>query len=118
MNNIKMRVKALPSSQRGKKRYVLFELLADKPLSAAIVQKEVEKKFAELFGSRGMALQKLHFIGFYGQKNLGVLKCSLETCEEVKAGLLFVKSIAGFPIIPRIVSVSGSVKKLKGLVKE
>lgn len=115
MKNIKKSVKALPSSQRGKKRYILFELLAEKPLSASLVQREVEKKFAELFGSKGMAEQRLHFIGFYGEKNIGILKCSLECCEESKAGLLFLKSVAGIPAIPRIVSVSGSVKKLKGI---
>jgi len=117
MTVVKKRVKALPSSQRGKKRYILFELLAEKPLSAAIVEKEIERKFFELFGSRGMASQKLHFIGFYGEKNLGVLKCSLEKCEECKAGLIFMKGIAGMAVVPRIVKVSGSAKKLKEIVK-
>lgn len=118
MKNIKKSLKALPLSQRGKKRYVLFELSAGKPLSAAIVEKEIFKKFSELFGSKGIAGQKLHFIGFFGEKNLGILKCSLQETENVKAGLLFLKTIAGIPVIPRIVSVSGSVKKLKELMKE
>lgn len=117
IKNAKTRIKALPLSQRGKKRYVLFELAAVKPLSAALVDKEVLKKFSELFGSRGIAVQKLQFIGFFGEKNLGILKCSLQETENVKAGLLFMKSIAGIPVIPRIVSVSGSVKKLKELMK-
>lgn len=114
---IKKRVKALPSSMRGKKRYVLFELLAEKPLSAALVEKAISQKFAQIFGSKGVAEQKLHFIGFYGEKNLGILKCSLEKSEDCKAGLLFLQGIAGIAAIPRVVSVSGSAKKLKGIVK-
>jgi len=115
LKNLKKTLKALPLSQRGKKRYVLFEIFAEKPLSATQVEKAVVQKFAELFGSKGLAEQKLQFIGFYGLKNQGILKCSLEKCEEVKAGLLFLKSISGIQCIPSIVSVSGSVKKLKEL---
>ena len=113
MKNVKKSLKALPLSMRGKKRYVLFELFAEKPLSAAVVEKEIMQRFLQIFGSKGIAEQRLQFIGFYGGKNLGIVKCSLEECENVKAGLLFVGKVAGISAIPRIVSVSGSVKKLK-----
>ena len=61
MKNVKKSLKALPLSQRGKKRYILFELFAEKPLSATQVEKAVMEKFSELFGSKGIADQKLQF---------------------------------------------------------
>ena len=118
MKNLKKTVKALPLSQRGKKRYILFEIFAEKPLSATQVEKAIMQKFSEIFGSKGIAEQRLQFIGFYGAKNFGILKCSLQETENVKAGLLFLKSISGIACIPSIFSVSGSVKKLKELVEK
>lgn len=117
VNNVKQSKKSLkpiPPTLRGKKRYVLFQLVAEKQFSELEVKKELFAKFKQLFGDFGIAKQKLWFISFNSQGNFGILRCSLEETENVKAGLLFLQSVNEVQVIPRIVSVSGSLKKLKG----
>ena len=111
----KQSLKPIPPTLRGKKRYVLFELIAKE--NAKLSEKNVDdalwKTFLELYGSVGTARQRFWPIKFDSSRNLGIVRCALEALEEVKAGLLFVKNVNGAEVIPKIISVSGSIKQLK-----
>jgi len=102
----------IPPTLRGKKRYVSFELVSEQPLIEIEVKKEIWSVFGNIFGGKGIADQKLWVIKW--SKNKGILRCSLKEEENVKAGLLFLKQIKETPVIPIIIKVSGSLKKLTG----
>ena len=123
----------IPSSMRGKKRYVKFRFIcARQGLSSpsrgedralhqaehALAERDawlsIQSTFSSLFGSQGMAEQRLWLLKWFPESNEGILRCSLAEEENVKAGLLFVQKVGPENVVPLIVKVSGSVKKLKG----
>jgi len=111
MSEKKKSLKPIPPTLRGKKRYVKFELISDKPLSEEKVKKAIWATFRGIFGERGIAEQKLWLVKWLG-KNKGILRCSHKEEENVKAGLLFLKTIDNEEVIPLIIKVSGSMRKL------
>jgi ribonuclease P/MRP protein subunit POP5 len=88
-------------------------LFSEKNFDDRSVERAIFSVFLGLFGSTGVAKQNLRLMRYNNGSNLGILRCSLETVEQTKAGLLFLKTVNGFPVAPKILSVSGSIKKLK-----
>ncbi len=118
MKNEKKSLKPLPLSQRGKKRYVLFRLESGQILNPRAVQESVETSIRDLLGNVGLAECRLQFIDFDSKSGNGIVRCSLQSCEKVKACLLFLSSVQGVSVIPEIRVVSGSLAKLKALAQK
>ena len=113
MTVMKKSMNPIPSSLRGKKRYVKFALVCANPVQEGDAKKALYSTFSQLFGEQGIAEQKLWPIKWLAEKNEGIVRCSLSRLEEVKAGLLFIQQAGGQKVVPLIVAVSGSVGKLK-----
>ncbi len=114
MKATKKEMNPIPPTLRGKKRYVKFRFVSRSALRESEVKFSLHSSFARLFGEMGVAEQKLWLVKWFPEKNEGIVRCALEKEEHVKAGLLFMAEVRGEPIVPVIVAVSGSVKKLKG----
>ncbi len=113
MASKKKSLNPIPSTLRGKKRYVKFTLICRNSLSEKDVWSAISGTFARLFGASGIASQRLWLIKWFPQSNEGIVRCALAEEENVKAGFLFVQKVGTENVIPFIVKVSGSVKKLK-----
>lgn len=113
MKNVKRSMKPIPKSMRGKKRYVLFELVSDERFDEEEVKKALWKTILQLFGELGAAKQKFWFVKWSKPKQRGIVRCALEHTDEVKTGLLFLKEISGKSVVPRTLLTSGNIKKLK-----
>ena len=113
MTQQKKSIRPIPPTYRGKKRYILFELSSKKKINEKGLSRELWNNFLRLFGEAGCAKAKIWLILFDEKKNRGIIRCSNEYCEEVKSGLLFLREIKGAGVIPKILLVSGSLKKLK-----
>ena len=111
MKNVKKGLNPIPLSLRGKKRYISFSLECDKPLNEAQVSEAIWKALLQMYGEVGTAKQKPWLASF--SRNKGVLRCSHDSVEEVKAGMLFVEKVGETKVIPRILKVSDSVKGAK-----
>ncbi|MFH1239686.1 MAG: Rpp14/Pop5 family protein [Candidatus Diapherotrites archaeon] len=111
MANIKKKTKPIPLSMRGKKRYVYFELDSEKKPSKSSVSKALWNCFIDLYGSLGTAEIKFWFVDFHNGK--GILRCAHTEVEKAKTAVLFMKSVDGCAVTPKILRVSGSLKKLK-----
>ena len=103
----------IPPTLRGKKRYVKFKLLCNARLGERGVWNSVSGTFSSVFGSAGMAEQRLWLVRWFAEKNEGIIRCALSREESVKAGLLFIQKVGADSVIPLVLKVSGSVKKLK-----
>jgi ribonuclease P/MRP protein subunit POP5 len=113
MPNTKKSMKPIPSSMRGKKRYILAELQCEHSLPEKEVQDALWKTFHRLYGELGTAQQKLWFVKFSAKNNRFIVRCALERTDEVRAGMLFIKEVAGCKVIPKTILTSGSMAKLK-----
>lgn len=118
MKALKTKLNPIPLSLRGKKRYIEFELLPDNDskktdFNEKDVSKAVWNIMLSLYGGFGVAKQKIWLIRYDSISKKGILRCSLNSVEEVKAGLLFLKEINGLKVIPNILGVKGSIKGIK-----
>ncbi len=103
----------IPSSLRGKKRYVKFRFISQKVLIEKDIWASLSSTFQSLFGASGVAEQRLWLVKWFPGKNEGIVRCALAEEERVKVGLLFVQRVDSETVVPTIVKVSGSMKKLK-----
>ena len=103
----------IPPTLRGKKRYVKFRLICAKKLAEKDVWPAVSGVFQRLFGSAGVGEQRLWLLKWFPDSGEGIIRCALAEEESVKAGLLFVQRVGAEMVVPVIVKVSGSVRKLK-----
>lgn len=115
MKGAKKKTKAIPLSMRGKKRYVLLELLCKEKLDERAVNEALKETFLSLYGSLGVAKQRLQLIEFNAANAKAIVRCALPCLNEVKAGLLFLKEIDGKKAVPSVVAVSGSLRKVREL---
>ncbi len=109
----KKKLKPVPLSMRGKKRYIAFEFISKGIVGEREAWGSLEDSFFSLFGEKGVAEQRPKLVSFNPKAGRGVLRCSLGHCEATKAGVLLVRLVGEKPVVPRIFSVSGSLKKAR-----
>jgi len=109
----KKRLQVLPSSWRGKKRYIAFRLLCDSKLPHAAVDSALWETFLGLFGHVGVSEQRLWLVVWSAEHNAGIVRCALKELDRVKAGFLFLQHVGEHNVVPELVTVSGSLKKAK-----
>jgi ribonuclease P/MRP protein subunit POP5 len=105
-----MTIKAMAPSMREKKRYIAFEVVAEKPVTREAVAKELRETMNSLIGSLGMAKAGLIFLPDWGN-NKGILKVSHRHTDVAKAAMALVKQINGNSVIIRSIGISGILKK-------
>jgi len=102
------RLKVLPLSLRGKKRYIKFEILNGE-ISHKKVYEKFKEMFLKLFGHFGFSLASPKFV--LGKKNFVIIKCNHTFVPEVIVSMSL--TIFGENKILRVLKISGTIKKLK-----
>jgi ribonuclease P/MRP protein subunit POP5 len=107
-----MKGKPLLPTLRTKKRYVVYEVLADKELEPKKVVDAIFASFRECFGIFGLGKAELKDMRIYN-KNKGILKVSHKYVDELRTALAMVKDIDKLQVILHTVGTSGILKKAK-----
>ena len=105
-------MKLLPSL-RQKKRYIVFEIIADKKFSFSEIKEEVEKAMKDFFGQLGLGRASPLILKekFNVDKQMFIIKVNNKHVDELKAALTLSKSIKSTPVIIKSIITSGTVKK-------
>lgn len=100
-------------SLRQKKRYVVFEILAERKFSFADIKVEVQQALQQFLGYQGLAKAAPLILveRFNESKQRFVVKVSHTFVDELKAALLFCTRIQQTTIIIRSLITSGTLKK-------
>ena len=98
---------------RQKKRYVVFELLAEQKFSFPIIKNEVQNALQRFLGYEGMAKASPIILAerFNEQKQRFTMKVGNTSVDQVKAALLLSTNLQNTPIIIRSLITSGTLKK-------
>ncbi len=110
-----MTIKAMAPSMREKKRYIAFEVVAEKQMPREAVAKELRETMNKLVGDLGMAKAGLIFLPDW-DNNKGVLKVSHKHTDIAKAAMALVKQINGNSVIIRSIGISGILKKSRNKI--
>lgn len=103
------RIKPLLPTLRERKRYLAFEVLADKELSWNAIKKAVFGAMKEYVGINGLSDAGLLFVKNNGNK--GILRVSHTSLNKIRAALLFIKSIENQRVIVKSIGASGMLNK-------
>jgi RNase P/RNase MRP subunit POP5 len=107
----KKQIKAMPSTLRQKKRYIIFKI------SSPIKESQLKNHLLNFLGVFGFALANPQLILFDEKTNKGILRTSLLKLNEVISALLMLKDEKNNLMQVQIISVSGTLKKAKNAFK-
>jgi len=100
-------------SLRQKKRYIVFEILAEQKFSFHVIKTEIQNSLQRFLGYEGMAKASPMILAerFNEQQKRFMVKISNTSVDQVKAALVFSTHIQNTPIIIRSLITSGTLKK-------
>ena len=103
------RIKPLLPTLRERKRYLAFEVVADKELSWSAIKKAVFDAMKEYVGIDGISDAGLLFVKNNGNK--GILRVSHTSLNKVRAALIFIKNIDSQKVMVKSIGASGMLNK-------
>lgn len=105
-------MKLMPSL-RPKKRYVLFQIIAEQKFTLGEVKAEVERCLNSFFGQLGLSKAGIMFIDekFDIENQKFLLKVDNKYVDELISALILSKSIKNTSVIIKSVRVSGTINK-------
>lgn len=105
----------LPPSLRSQKRYLVFEVISEQPVVYGDVVTAVWSSMLSFLGELGSSSAKVWFIhNIYEDRNqMGVIKCSHDSVEHVRAALSLIQVVGEAKCVIKIVGVTGTIKSAK-----
>lgn len=101
----------IPKTLRGKKRYLVCRFFSSNSLEPKTVFSSLNELFLSLFGSVGMAKQRIVWREFIPKKGLLVVQCAAEQEKSMVLGLVSVQKIGSQAVVPSVVFKSGILQK-------
>ena len=107
--------KMLPPSLRSQKRYLVFEVVSEQPVVYGDIVSAVWSSMLSFLGELGSSSAKLWFIhNIYDDRNqIGVIKCSHDSVEHVRAALSLIQVVGETKCVIKIIGVTGTIKSAK-----
>jgi len=102
----------IPPTLRERHRYILFHFDSERELSEGQVKDGIYSGILTLLGELGSSLANPKIVSYNSKTRQGILRCSHEELEKVKASLVLVSGIAGVHCVVRLKRVSGTIRKL------
>lgn len=105
-------------TQRERKRYLAFEVLAQKEqkeMQWNSVKRAITAAVKEYIGVDGLAQTGLLFVK--NNQNKGLLRTSHTMLNQVKAALIFITEIDNHKVIVRSLAASGMLNKAAAKIK-
>ena len=105
-------MKLLPALKQ-KKRYLVFEVIADKSFSFSYISEQIEKDLLLFWGHLGLSRAVPMFVKEKFNKNTQrfLIKVNHKHVDELKAALALSKSIKNTSTIIKSIVTSGTLKK-------
>ena len=104
-------MKGLPPALKRKKRYIAFELICEQELDEKEFLSALWNSMLSLFGEIGSSHCGIWLEYFDGRR--GILRCYRDALNKVKVALTLISSVGEVEVIPKILGVSGTIKKCK-----
>jgi len=104
--------KTLPPSLRTKGRYIVFEIVSEMRLSYSDFSAAMWNSLLDFIGELGASEARCWLIkNLYDEKaQRGVIKCSHDKVEHVRAALALLHTIGDTRATVRILGVTGTIK--------
>jgi ribonuclease P/MRP protein subunit POP5 len=106
------RPKPLPSSLRGRRRYIAYQVLSEDKFIFQDLSNSIWHSLLNLLGELGAAEADLWIVrDIYDEKRqIGIIRCSHDKVENVRAALALIERIGDTRITVKVLGISGSIK--------
>lgn len=110
-----MVLKRLPPDIRIRERYIVFSIMPKEKFSLEDVVKTIWSSLLQLFGEAGTSQFHVWIpSNLYNDKQgIGIIRCSHDHVQDVRAALALVKKIEDTPVLIRTLGVTGTIKAAK-----
>jgi ribonuclease P/MRP protein subunit POP5 len=107
--------KLLPPSLRSHKRYVIFEVISDNPITYNDLVNAMWNSMLNFLGELESSKAMVWFIqNLYDEKNQkGVIKCRHDFVEGIRAILSLIQTVGETKVIIKILGVTGTIKSAR-----
>ena len=107
--------KLLPPSLRSHKRYVIFEVISDTPVTYNDLVNAMWNSMLNFLGELESSKAMVWFIqNLYDEKNQkGVIKCRHDFVEGIRAILSLIQTVGETKVIIKILGVTGTIKSAR-----
>ena len=108
------KIKPLLPSLRERKRYIVFEVLSDKPLTfAKNISKSIENTLLRVFGEQGYARCGPIFLHnkYDPKKQQGIVRVAHTSVDEFITAMALTETVDTMPVAIRTRGVSGILAK-------
>lgn len=104
--------KKLPPSLRQPKRYVVFEIIAERPIEYGSFVSALWSKLFELYGDVGVSEMEMWIMEnlFSIEKQRGAVKCHYKSVELLRTALTLINIISEVKVIVNVLGVTGTIK--------
>ena len=111
-------MKVLPSTQRGKHRYVRFQILSDEPIAYADLDAALWNTSLDFYGEKGVSSMDLWLVKnlYDSSKQIGIVRCAHTAVPAVLACFGLLDRLGDVRVSAKILKVSGTIRGLgKGI---
>ena len=110
-------LKPLPSTLREKSRYIVLEFEGEGNFSKKDVSKELWNTVLKFLGELKASELNLWIIDWDRKQGRGIIKVTHSSLDEMRASIALIKEINGIKVLPKIISVSGTLKKARSCLE-
>ena len=109
------RPKTLPPSLRDRTRYLAFDVISEQKILLDDLINTIWHSVLNFLGEVGTSRASIKIIkdAYDDKRQIGILRCSHEDVENVRASLALIQRIGDFRVVIRVLGISGSIKAAK-----
>jgi ribonuclease P/MRP protein subunit POP5 len=109
------RPKILPPSLRGRTRYLAFQIISEQNILLQDLINTIWHSILNFIGEMGTSKANIKVIrdAYDVKRQMGILRCSHDDVEQIRASLALIQRIGDARVIFRVLGISGSIKATK-----
>ncbi|MBW6462387.1 MAG: ribonuclease P protein component 2 [DPANN group archaeon] len=110
-----MKINRLPPTMEIRERYIIFSIVSENKYSLENTVKTIWSSILQLFGEVGSSEFNVWIpSNLYNENtNTGIIRCSHNHVQQVRASLALIKSIDNKPLIFKTLGVTGTIRSAK-----
>jgi len=109
------RPKPLPSSLRGRRRYIAYQVISEDKILFSDLLNTMWHSILNFLGESGAAETDLMVLKnvYEDKRQMGIIRCSHLSVEKVRAALALIQRIGDVRVVIKVLGVSGTVDATK-----
>ena len=109
------RPKPLPSSLRGRRRYIAYEIISQEKILLDDLMNTIWHTVLNFLGEHGTSETDMWIAKdtYDDKRQMGLIRCSHDSVEQIRASLALIERIGDVRVVFKVLGISGTIKAAK-----